>query len=305
MKEICRHMLRYALLFLLAFLTGLLCAQETRAAFSPEAFEEQALTYQPPQRAGVSDKDYEFGKMVLRETVRQTGDDASTFNLADYFNVLSAFLSLREPEPALRLAFDKFLRSPGSCEYLIEFWDKVKSNPKYAPILEDWKRAKLECENNDEPVTEAPSLSAYAEAYLLNLNLLRLIEKVNEQDQRFRKGSYNPSLQTPLDRENERIIDSLYAAHGQYIGRKLVGERFESVMWSVIQHSRLATMERYLPVLKRAVGDHQLAETPLRMLIDRVYTAKTGRQVFGSQQGVGLMPQVERERICAMYGIDP
>jgi hypothetical protein len=298
-------MFRYLLLFLLAFLTGLLCAQETRTAFSPENFEEETLNYKPPQRVGVSEKDYNFGKMVLRETIRQTGDDAAAFNLADYFNVLSAFLTLREPEPALQLAFDKFLRAPGSCEYLIEFWDKVKSSPKYAPVRKDWEEAKLKCENGGVPAIEESSLEAYGKANFLELNLLRVIEKVDNQDQRFRKGTYNPTLQIPLDRENERIIDSLYVVHGQYIGSDLVGERFASVMWSVIQHSRLATMERYLPVLKRAVGDEQLAETPLRMLIDRVYTAKTGRQVFGSQQGGELLPPAERERICLKYGIDP
>jgi hypothetical protein len=297
-------MLRYVLCFLFAFLVGLLCAQETRAAFSPEAFEEEALTYQPPQRVGVSEKDYNFGKMVLRETVRQTGDDAAAFNVADYFNVLSAFLTLQEPEPALQLAFDKFLRSSGSCEYLIEFWDKVKSNPKYDPIRENWKQAKLECESNGSPPV-APSLAAYAKTNLLDLDLLRLMEKISEQDQRFRKGTYNPTLQTPLDRKNERSIDSLYAAYGQYIGKDLVGEQYESVMWSVIQHSRLSTMERYLPVLKGAVANDNLNETPLRMLIDRVYTAKTGRQVFGSQQGVQLLPQAERERICQEFGIAP
>lgn len=63
-------------------------------------------------------------------------------------------------------------------------------------------------------------------------------------------------------------------------------------------------MERYLPVPKRAVDERQLAEAPLRMLIDRVYTAETGRQVFGSEQGVELLSPAERERICAEYGID-
>jgi hypothetical protein len=298
-------MLRYALLFLLAFLTGLLCAQETRTAFSPETFEAEALIYHPPQRVGVSDQDYNYGTMVLRETVRQTGNDAKAFNVADYFNVLSAFLTLHEPEPDLRLAFGRFVHAPGSCEYLIEFWEKVKSNPKYDPIRDEWDQARKNCENNNQPVSPPPSIEAYAEQFNLNLSLLRLMEKMDKRDQRFRKGSYKPILQTPLDRKNERTIDSLYAVHGQYVGRSLVGEKYESVMWSVIQHSRLETMERYLPVLKRAVSDDQLTETPFRMLIDRVFTARTGQQVFGSQQGVELLPREERERICLMYGIDP
>jgi hypothetical protein len=298
-------MIRYALLSLLSFLLGLFCAQESRPAFSHEAFEEQALTYQPPQRVGVSEKDYAFGKMVLRETVRQTENDANTFNLADYFNVLSAFLTLREPEPALQLAFEKFINAPGSCEYLIEFWNKVKSNPKYAPIRKDWEQAKLDCENNEEPLAQSQSLEEYASEHRLDLELLRQIQELNERDQQYRKDKYQPTQQTPLDQQNERMIDSLYEAHGQYIGSKLVGDKFEHVMWSIIQHSQLATMERYLPIIKQAVQEGQLAETPFRMLIDRVYTAKTGRQVFGSQQGVELLPPAERERICREYGINP
>ncbi|WP_020569223.1 hypothetical protein [Neolewinella persica] len=297
-------MIRIALLFIFSFLVGFLSAQETRPAFTEGGFEEEALRYAPPQRAGVSDKDYSFGQMVLEETVRQTEDDATDFNRADYFNVLSAFLTLKEPPQAIDLAFKKFLFSPGSCEYLIEFWETVKSNPKYTPIREDWEKAKAECEQDDSADTPPFSLTQYARDYLLDPDLVRLMQKLDERDQRFRKGEYQPKLQTPLDRENERIVDSLYAVYGRYIGNDLVGDKFETVMWVVIQHSQLETMERYLPVVQQAVHKANLAAAPLRMLIDRVYTQKTGRQVFGSQQGVALMPEADRERIIREYGLE-
>lgn len=242
--------------------------------------------------------------MVLEETIRQTENDATTFNLADYFNVLSAFLTLREPEETLQLAFGKFLAATGSCEYLVQFWQEVNSNPKYAPIREDWERAKLACENSEDPVSEPLSLAEYAAENNLDIQLVRLMQQLNERDQQFRKPVYEATRQNPLDRENERVVDSLYAVHGQYLGYKLVGEKFASVMWLVIQHSRPATMERYLPVIARAVQEDQLGEAPLRMLIDRVYTSKTGRQVFGSQQGVEMLPQAERGRIRKQYGIE-
>lgn len=297
-------MIRIALLFLLCFILGFLSAQETRPAFSEGGFEEQALRYTPPQRVGVSDKDYAFGQMVLRETVRQTEDNPAEFNVADYFNVLSAFLTLKEPGPDLELAFEKFMYAPGSCEYLIEFWERVKSNPKYTPILEQWREAKKTCEEGNAGTVEVISPEAYAKDFLLDTKLVRLIHDLGEKDQQFRKGDYQPGRQTPLDRANEEVIDSLYAQHGRYIGNDLVGDKYESVMWSIIQHSQLSTMERYLPVIHQAVQQQNLAETPLRMLLDRVYTAKMGRQLFGSQQGVELMPAAERERISRAYGIE-
>ncbi|MFK8160838.1 MAG: hypothetical protein AB8H12_00105 [Lewinella sp.] len=297
-------MIRIALLFLLSFLVGFLSAQEARSAFTEGGFEEQALRYTPPQRVGVSDKDYSFGQMVLKETVRQTEDNPAEFNRADYFNVLSAFLTLKEPDQAIELSFEKFLRSSGSCEYLIELWETVKSNPKYTPIRKAWKKAKADCEEGDDTDKQPFSLAQYAEDYLLDVELVRLIEQLYEQDQRFRKDHYQPELQTPLDRENERIIDSLYTVYDAYIGNDLVGDKFETVMWLVIQHSRLETMERYLPAVHQAVQKKTLAEAPLRMLIDRVYTQKTGRQVFGSQKGVELMPAADREQISREYGVE-
>ncbi|MEM9929824.1 MAG: DUF6624 domain-containing protein [Bacteroidota bacterium] len=294
-------MLRIALLFLFCFLIGYLCAQESRPPFTESGFEEQALRYTPPQRVGVSDKDYAFGEMVLRETVRQTEDNPAEFNVADYFNVLSAFLSLQEPSPALEMAFEKFITAPGSCEYLLEFWNTVKGNPKYQPIFEAWKQAKLACEQGglEEEVSATPE--AYAKDYHLDAELVRFIHEIGERDQQYRKGTYQPERQTPLDRENEKAIDSLFAKYGQYIGRDLVGDKYESIMWSVIQHSRLATMERYLPIVHQAVQAEQLAVAPLRMLIDRVYTQKTGMQVYGSQQGVALMPTAAREEVMRKF----
>lgn len=297
-------MFRIILIFLLSFLVGWLTAQEAPFSGNEGSFEAAALHYVPPQRAGVSDEDFAYGKMVLRETVRQTEGNPADFNRADYFNILSAFLTLREPQPLLELAFEKFLTAPGSCEYLVEFWDNANSNPKYSPLLAAWRQAKARCEQYGAGTPAAITPEAYASNEGLDPALTLLFERLKERDQRFRKGGYQPARQTVLDRENERMIDSLFAVHGRYLGLDLVGERYASVMWSVIQHSRLETMERYLPVVHQAVKKKMLAPAPLRMLIDRIYTARTGQQVYGSQQGVALLPPAERDRIERTYGVE-
>lgn len=295
--------MRY-LCFLYLLLAGpYLFSQRDAVTFHAEGFEAEVLAYQPAQRAGVTQKSYDFGLMVLRETISQTDNDPSAFNRADYFNVLTAFLSLQEPSATIDLAFQKFRNSEGSCEYFLDDSFPIETNDKYRPIRERWHDAALDCkiDKGEGPVPEDPK--AYAVARDLNTGLVVLMAELSKRDQCFRSPVYRPEQQTPLDRENEKVVDSLYSEYGVYIGEQLVGETYAHVMWSVIQHSRLATMERYLPVVHEAVLLEDLPEAPLKMLIDRVYAQKTGEQVFGSQAGVDLLPASQRTQIRRQFGL--
>jgi hypothetical protein len=103
------------------------------------------------------------------------------------------------------------------------------------------------------------------------------------------------------------MIDALYKKYETYIGRSLVGKKFENVMWAVIQHSNIDMMERYLPVIKKAVTDKEIEVGPLKMLIDRFYGLKYGYQIFGSQgEGFGfkLADEKTKNEIKIMYGIE-
>ena len=296
--------MRYSLLpiFLFAFIQ--LSAQKETPVFTESNFEAKILAFGPTQRADVSTKTFDFAAMVLRETVAATKGNAKDFNRADYFNVLTALLSLQEPKEVIDLAFYKFRTSEGSCEYFLEFNDVVEDKGTYLPIIERWHDAALDCKVDAGDAAASTDPTKYALDQNLDPGLVRLIAKVNDRDQQHRKGTYAPEKQTPLDRENEKVIDSLYEHHSCYIGKTLVGDKFETVMWSVIQHSRLPTMEKYLPVMQQAVALAEVPEAPFRMLIDRVYAAKTGKQVFGSQAGVALLSEQERNQIIRIYGIN-
>lgn len=73
------------LIFLPAFFVLTVLYGQPTPLFTPENFAAEVLTYQPPQRAGVSDSDYDFAKMVLRENIRQTNNDPDAFDRSDYF----------------------------------------------------------------------------------------------------------------------------------------------------------------------------------------------------------------------------
>jgi hypothetical protein len=77
-------------------------------------------------------------------------------------------------------------------------------------------------------------------------------------------------------------------------------------MWSVIQHSNPEMMEKYLPIVNKAVENNDLDKTPLKMLIDRYYGLKYGYQIFGSQNGFGfkMADDETRNKIIKQYGID-
>ncbi|MEM6769129.1 MAG: hypothetical protein AAF597_00980 [Bacteroidota bacterium] len=291
-----------SLLLVLCVSTSL-TAQEETPAFFAEDFEAQVLTYKPRHRAGIAEKAYDFGAMVLRETVSQTGNDPAAFNRADYFNVLTAFLSLGENTESIDLAFQKFRNSEGSCEYFLSESFPVETKETYLPIRERWHDAAMDCRVDAGEAAVPTDPKAYALAHDLDTDLVFLMAQISKWDQCFRSPTYQPEKQTPLDRKNEWIIDSLHQRYGTYIGTKLVGEAYAHTMWSVIQHSRLPTMERYLPVVHLAVVEEDLPAAPLKMLIDRVYTGKTGKQIFGSQAGVELLPKTKCAEIRKQYGL--
>lgn len=294
--------MKYLYSFCLLLSGGLLLAQQQAPEFFSAGFEAQVLAYQPARRAGVSQKAYDFGTMVLRETISQTDNDPAAFNRADYFNVLTAFLSLAEPPEAIDLAFTKFRNAEGSCEYFTDGGFPIETNDRYLPIRERWHDAATDCriDAGEQPVPIDPK--AYAKARNLDTGLVMLMAEVAARDQCFRRP-YVPAKQQLLDRKNQQIIDALYHDYGTYIGKQLVGEEYAHVMWSVIQHSRLSVMEKYLPVVHEAVTTQDLPASPLKMLIDRVYTEKTGSQIFGSQAGVDLLSEDVREEIIIRFGL--
>ena len=91
-------------------------AQPNKNNFSYENFENEVLNYQPKKNE-VPDKDFEHGVFVLNEVKKGVNNDIKEFNRADYFNILSSFLSIKESKDNIVIAYEKFRSSEGSCEY--------------------------------------------------------------------------------------------------------------------------------------------------------------------------------------------
>ncbi len=285
----------------LAGLLGLFCAIQLSAVenLDLKTFDEGILDYLPPAAPEVQKEVYELWCERLKQTyssIRREGRP----NIGDYWNLARGFQTLGADTHLVRLAFLRASQSDpeGWAEYM-----EMLPHTFDRWIPAEW--AEWEHSRPNEVVAE----EVLEEEGGTNPGLRTLLRRMDEDDKRYRKEPdflENPpaiEAQRILDRQNMARLDSLIAG-GEYIGRSRVGPELEHVAWAVIQHSTLQDMERYLPVVARAVARDELHETPLRMLIDRWLLHKEGTQVFGSQEGVPLAPKNRREELRALYNLE-
>jgi hypothetical protein len=146
-------------------------------------------------------------------------------------------------------------------------------------------------------------LDEYAKDGGFDIEVIKITAKLGKNDQEFRSATKMEPSQLGLDEKNIEIVDSLYNNYKIYVSKSFVGQKFEHVMWAVIQHSDLNHQEYYLPIIHQAVIDQETTETTFKMLIDRVYTKKYGYQIFGSQGQIDLAPDEVLKKVKVEYGI--
>ncbi len=133
----------------------------------------------------------------------------------------------------------------------------------------------------------------------------QLVYRLNDlltKDQKFRKtldGKYLAE-QHSTDAENIKEAESIMDKYG-YPGTSMVGEKFDYVIWIIIQHADLRYQEKYLPAIALTVEKGELNKIPLKMLLDRIYHRKTGVQIFGSQVGVPFADDKTIEEVKLKY----
>ncbi len=279
-------------------------AQSTNITLTDKNFENDFLNYKPLQKKGISDKDYEWAQFVISETKKSIREKDGNYNVTHYWNIISAFDKLNLDKVTLEIVFIKLANSDGGCDYITSFKDKVQFDDKIPNLYNQYYDRCL----NKEVKTNRFNIEDYILKNNLNGSLLKLISKIDYDDQKYRSSDEQTfkTKQPAVDKKNQILIDSLYNIHKQYIGKSLVGKKFEYVMWSVIQHSNPEMMEKYLPIVHQAVENNELDKTTLKMLIDRFYGLKYGYQVFGSQTGTGykIANEKTRKKIMKKYGME-
>lgn len=131
----------------------------------------------------------------------------------------------------------------------------------------------------------------------IDTNLVLQLKQIYEDDQSLRKeidlveANYGhdskqmEELRQKIHRQdslNFRKIEKIIDQHG-YPGKSLVGEEQSSTAFLVIQHSDLASQEKYLPLLKEAAEAGELPYSNLALLIDRIRMRHKLPQIYGTQ----------------------
>jgi len=301
--------MRYTLILVLTIFTVLSStAQLNDKGITYQNFEVNFFNYTPIMKPGVSEKLFEWAQFVISQTKKELNNDINEYNVVHYLNILSAFEALHEDIEIIEIAMRKFAESEGSCDYILNYKDKFTFDDRLPELYNFYFE---ECQNKiSMDTTPEFNIEKYIEANMYNSELVHAINEISIDDQKYRNGNDEKAyrdLQPSLDLNNQIRIDSLYKQYNTYIGKSLVGKKFESVMWSVIQHSNPEIMEKYLDIIHKAVLDKELHVTPFKMLIDRLYGLKYGYQVFGSQGGgfdFKLADEKTRNEILKKYNIE-
>jgi hypothetical protein len=133
----------------------------------------------------------------------------------------------------------------------------------------------------------------------LDKSLVTLLDTIYQEDQKYRRqikeidqkyGWDSDEMKahwkiiTEKDSINLIIIEKILDDRG-WLGPDIIGNQGASTLFLVIQHSDLATQEKYLPMMRDAVKKGNARASSLALLEDRVALRKGGMQIYGSQIG--------------------
>lgn len=86
------------------------------------------------------------------------------------------------------------------------------------------------------------------------------------------------------DSVNLKKVKAILDQHG-WVGPKVVGGQASQALFLVIQHSDLASQQKYLPIMRDAVKRGDANGSALALLEDRVALGEGRKQTYGSQIG--------------------
>ncbi|MFK7952179.1 MAG: hypothetical protein AB8B73_04985 [Ekhidna sp.] len=271
----------------------------------------------PTQKAGVSDMEYK-GQIRMLEDIyndyryaQKFPSRSKEFTGAVPWNLAVTYGRLQEPSEKILclLCKEEEERGKEQASRPFENYDRSVNKLNLTKQQIDSLTERYEPYFKKELDSQISSGHTIWNKDKLDQDLVRFMKLMVQEDQKYRSEDTdyymkNLSLQTALDSINMMRVDSLYNHYGSYVGRSLVGESNEYVMWAVIQHASLEKQEFYLSIVHKAVQDFELKEGPFKMLIDRIYHKKYDYQIFGSQQGIELGSKTQIKKAKKRFGLE-
>jgi hypothetical protein len=157
----------------------------------------------------------------------------------------------------------------------------LQTDARWTPIIETIKqnKDKVEANFNKPLVAQLKQIYEEDQKYRQQLND---IEKQYGWDSKEIKAQWN--IINEKDSINLIVIKDILDKYG-WLGKDVVGDRGNSTLFLVIQHSDQKTQEKYLPMMRAAVKTGNAKGSSLALLEDRVALGQGKRQIYGSQIG--------------------
>jgi hypothetical protein len=171
--------------------------------------------------------------------------------------------------------------------------NSLHNDKRWKPLLEIIKQNKEKAEVNlNKPlVSELDSIYTEDQKYRL---------QIEEIEKKYGWESNEMKAHWKMINEKDSInlikIKLLLDKYG-WLGTDVIGEQGNSTLFLVIQHSDIATQEKYLPMMREAVKNGKAKGSALALLEDRVALRQGKRQIYGSQIG--------RDNDTKLYYVSP
>jgi hypothetical protein len=242
----------------------------------------QAQTTAPLLRgqatAAYRNKQYQEAGQRYEQAFQQAGTQASA---GDLYNAACSWALAGEPTKAFQ-ALDRSIKAG---------WDDVNQ------LRADADFASLRSDKRWQPLLHKLEVTVAQAEAKLNQPLKRELTQILESDQGLRRqirptqekyGFKSPqmdSLWQQMRRADDRNLPRVTAIIDQYgwPGKSLVGSSGSLAAFLVIQHSNLAIMQKYLPLMRVAAAKGEMLKQNLALLEDRVLTFQNKPQIYGSQ----------------------
>ena len=150
----------------------------------------------------------------------------------------------------------------------------------------------------------------------LNMPLIEELNTIYDDDQKYRAqydevlqkfGRQSPEMQTLVknmnttDESNLVKVKNILDKYG-WLGPDIIGNKGNSALFAVIQHSDLQTQEKYLPMMQDAVKKGNAKAQSLALLEDRVALRQGKKQIYGSQ--IGINPKTNEYYVSPLQDPD-
>lgn len=275
------------------------------------------MDYYPEQPKEVSDDDYQIGKRTLQRTYEKIKEDNHKLYSTTYWNVASAYTRMgANPDKIYQLFLKaKEEGNEGFCtaiNFSLELCEgDFKKSRYYRALGERYVDLIKECKGINAlapSIIEMEQGKETMDLTGLNESLIDRLIQMMEKDQRFRGDSYsnlkkNWEMQKTLDLEVQEELIKIFEKDG-YPGKDMVGNKYQDYACLMLEHvGDLKSQEKYLSIIIESLKKNQVSKDPVRMLIDRMYTTKTGKQIFGSHAGYPYADDEVIKEIEQKYGL--